>query len=199
MRRIVPIVEGHSEQGSIPALIRRILQDRGEFAVEPDGNPVREHLQRLARPDVFVRRVRQAQSRDGCAAVLAVMDADDDAACLAGPQLIKAVTDAGVTIPCKVVLAVREIEAWLLAGIESLRGYKGVRSNAACPTNVEDIRGAKERRGDLMEHGYKPTIHQLPLLLRFDYQSARGRAHSLDKYLRDLESLVQAAKARLPE
>lgn len=189
MRRIVPIVEGYSEADSIPAFVRRILHDREIYDIEPDS-AIREHRQRLVKTDVFLNRVRMAQLRDGCAAILVVFDADDDPACVLGPQLAQTAQDHGIGTPCRVVLAVREIEAWLIAGAESLRGYRGIPDDLSPPDNVEDIRGAKEWLGKRKKTGYKSTIDQLPLLLKFDYQHARRRAPSLDKFLRDLDVLL---------
>jgi len=193
MSRIVPIVEGHSEQRSIPKFLRRILYDRGIFDVEP-GKAIREHRNRLVKKDVFLNRVRMAAHQNRCAAIIALIDADDDAACALGPDLLEEAAEAAIGFPLKVVLAVREIEAWLIAGIESLRGYRGVPLDASPPDNVEQIRGAKEWLDHVKDRGYKPTIDQLPLLLRFDYQDARLRASSLDKFLRDLDALLSAIR-----
>lgn len=192
--RIVSIVEGHSEQISIPQFLRRILNDEGIYDIEPDV-AIREHRNRLAKADVFVNRVRMAEYRENCKAILAVFDADDDAACKLGPELRNAVERGGVTLPYCVVLAVREIETWLLAGIESLRGYRGIPDNLSPPDNVESIRGAKEWLNAHKASGYKPTIDQCPLLLKFDYRAARNRAPSLDKFLRDLTCLVERVRS----
>ena len=88
----------------------------------------------------------------------------------------------------------REIEAWLIAGVKSLRGYRGIPDDVNPPDNVEAIRGAKEWLGKHKKTGYKSTIDQLPLLLRFDYEEARQRAPSLDKFLRDLDSLLTMSR-----
>lgn len=192
-RRIVPVVEGHSEFHSIPAFLRRILQDRAIYDIEPD-RAIREHRQRLVQPDVFLKRVRMAEQRENCTGVLVIFDSDDDAACVLGPGLAKTAQDGGVARPCRVVLAVREIESWLIAGVESLRGYRGIPDDLSPPDNVETIRGAKEWLNSRMRTGYKTTIDQLPLLLRFDYENARRRAASLDKFLRDLDSLISTSQ-----
>lgn len=189
MRRIIPIVEGHSEVDSIPAFLRRILQDKEIYDIEP-GSAIREHRQRLVKTDVFLNCVRMAQYRDSSAAILVIFDADDDAACVLGPQLTKTTQGHGISAPCCVVIAVREIEAWLIAGIESLRGYRGIPNDLSPPDNVEEIRGAKEWLNSRKQTGYKATIDLLPLLLRFDYQDARHRAPSLDKFLRSVDFLL---------
>lgn len=188
-RLIVPIVEGHSEAYSIRAFLRKILQDRGVFDLEP-GYPIREHRQRLAKADILVNRVRMALKREHCVAVLVIFDADDDAACELGPRLRHAIEAGGIKTPSRVVLAVRELESWLIAGIESLRDHQGIRSDANVPEAVEEIRGAKEWLDQRMAKGYKATIDQLPLLLRLDYEKARRRAPSLDKFLRDIDVLI---------
>jgi len=191
-RRIVPIVEGFSEAESIPAFLRRVLQDRGVFHVEPD-RAIREHRQRLVKKEIFVNRVRMAQLREDCSAVLVLFDADDDAACELGPSLRKFSEDEGIAVPTCVVIAVREIESWLIAGAESLRDYRGISCDLSPPDPAESIRGAKERLDRHMQSGYKETIDQLPLLLKFDYAAARKLAPSLDKFLRDVEGLIQEA------
>jgi hypothetical protein len=131
-----------------------------------------------------------AQLKEDCAAILVVFDADDDAACILGPQLLRTAQEHGIETPCRVIVAVREIEAWLIAGAESLRGYRGIPDDLSAPDNVETIRGAKEWLGQRKKTGYKSTIDQLPLLLKLDYQDARRRAPSLDKFLRDLDFLI---------
>lgn len=190
---IVPIVEGHSEEQSIPTLLRRVLHDRGIFDIRVD-RVIREHRQRLARPEVFLNRLRMAQHRPDCRAIVVVFDADDDAACLLAPKLRHEARRAAIATPLSVVLAVREIEAWMVAGVNSLRGCRGVFVDAASPPNPESIRAAKEWLNAHMDHGYKPTIDQAPLLQRLDYQEARHRAPSLDKLLRDLDELVGAMR-----
>lgn len=188
-RRIVTIVEGHAEAESIPAFLRRVLHDMNMFDVSPD-RAIREHRHRLVKSEVFVSRVRMAQHREHCSAVLVVFDADDDAACILGPALRAEVDRQGITTPCRVVLAVQELEAWLIAGVESLRGYRGVPENLSPPDDVEQMRSPKGWLDRNMTGGYKSTIDQLPLLLKVDYRMARQRAPSLDKFLRDVESIV---------
>jgi hypothetical protein len=131
-----------------------------------------------------------ARHRDDCAAVLVIFDSDDDAACELGPSLARIAENIGLNVPTCVVLAVREIESWLIAGAISLRGYRGVPEDLSPPENVETIRGAKEWLDQRLPRGYKPTIDLQPLILRFDYEAARVVSPSLDKFLRDVQSLL---------
>lgn len=192
MRRIVPIVEGHSEAESIPAFVRRILHEYGIFDIKVD-RPIREHRQRLVKRDVFANKVRMARLRDDCAGVLVVFDADDDAACEVGPRLCDWARSLGIETPTCVILAVRELESWLVAGIDSLWGFRGVPRDVSPPDHAEAIRGAKEWLDHRMTTGYKETIDQLPLLQRLDYEVARRRAPSLDKFIRAIRSLASDA------
>ena len=54
-------------------------------------------------------------------------------------------TAAAGDVPCRVVLAHREYEAWFLAAIESLRGRRAVKSDADPHPAPESPRGAKEQ------------------------------------------------------
>lgn len=192
MRRIVPIVEGHSEQHAIPQLLRRILNDKNVFDVEP-AKAIREHRQRIVKRDILTNRLHMARLNSDCAAIIVVIDCDDDKPCELAPTLVTFAREANLQIPCSIVLAVREIESWLIAGIESLRGYRGIPKDASPPPDVEEIRGAKEWLNNTMLDGYKSTIDQVKLLLRFDYQQARKVSPSLDKFLRELDSLIASA------
>lgn len=167
-----------------------MLHDREVFDVQV-ARPIREHRARLVRHDVFLNRVRMAGFVEGCTAILLVFDADDDAACELGPALARLAREAGVPAPCRVVLAVKEIESWLIAGIESLRGYRGVPADICIPERPEGIRGAREWLDQRMTRGYKQTIDLDPMLQNLDYRAARESAPSLDKFLRDLDSLVR--------
>jgi hypothetical protein len=55
-RRIVPIVEGHTEADSISAFVRRILHDREIYDIEPVRG-IREHRNRLVKSNMFLNKV----------------------------------------------------------------------------------------------------------------------------------------------
>ena len=62
-----------------------------------------------------------------------------------GPTVQRWAADAAGGMPCWVVIAHREYEAWFLAAIESLRGHRNVRSDAEAHANPENPRAAKKR------------------------------------------------------
>lgn len=180
---LVPIVEGHAETESIPILLRRL----GIFAV---ARPFRVKRNKVVKEGEIERAVLQAvRDRDGASAVLVLLDADDDCPAVLGPALLARCATA-TSLPVSVVIANREIEAWFLGGIESLRGVRGIREDARWRGDPEEPRGAKGRVESMMVgRSYLDTDDQPALMAELDVSSARNRCPSLDKLLRDLTAL----------
>jgi hypothetical protein len=83
-------------------------------------------------------------------------------------------------VPCVVVLAHREFEAWFLASIESLRGRRGIRPDAeshAQPESVRDAKGALEERME-PTRSYSETADQAALSAEFDMRATFSRSRS---------------------
>jgi hypothetical protein len=154
----------------------------------PVARPWRVKRQRVVKPGEIERAVQVAvAARENASAVLVLLDADDDCPAELGPALV-ARCRAVTALPVSVVLANRELEAWFLAGIDSLRGQRGIAPDAAWPGDPESPRGAKERLEDLMPgRSYLDTADQPALMALFDIAAARARCASLDKLMRDLE------------
>jgi hypothetical protein len=177
---VASIVEGFAEVESVPVLLRRL-------GVEP-ATPFRVHRNLVVKPGELERTLRLAtRARADVTAVLVLLDADDDCPAQLAPVLLdraRAVTN----LPVSVVLAVREIEAWFLGGIESLRGSRGISADAAWEGDPERPRGAKGRVEAMMGgRGYLGPVDQPALMAKLDIDAARLRCPSLDKLLRDLE------------
>jgi hypothetical protein len=177
---VVSIVEGFAEVESVPVLLRRL-------GVEP-ARPIRAKRNLVVKPGQLERLVELAvRARPDPSAVLVLLDADDDCPAQLAPLLLaraRAVTD----LPVSVVLAMREIEAWFLGGIKSLRGFRGIAADAVWTDDPERPRGAKGRVEEMMGgRGYVDRVDQPALMARFDVMAARQRCPSLDKLLRDLE------------
>ena len=131
---------------------------------------------------------------DGDHAILVIRDADDDCPGNDAPALREWVTPIVSPIPVRVVFAKAEYEAWFLAAVRSLCGYRGIADKATVPANPEAIRGAKEHlERHCMVPGatYSPTVDQPALTGRFSFEEARGASPSFDKLWRDLERLFQ--------
>lgn len=175
---LVPIVEGKAEVGSIPILMRRL-------GIEV-ARPFRVKRNQVVRPGELERAVLQAiADRAPASAVLVLLDADDDCPAELAPALLRRCQEV-TRVPVSVVFAVRELEAWFLGGMESLRSHRGIRPDASYHQDPEARRGAKERVEALMAGSYVDVTDQPALMAHLDIEAARLRCPSLDKLLRDL-------------
>ncbi|HYW11244.1 MAG TPA: DUF4276 family protein [Longimicrobium sp.] len=178
---LIPIVEGHAEVHSIPVLMRRLGIDV--------ARPFRVKRNLVVKPGELERAVVLAvKDRAPATAVLVLLDADDDCPAQLAPTLLERcahVTD----VPVSVVFAVRELEAWFLGAIESLRGQRGIRHDANYDGDPEARRGAKERVEALMAGSYVDVDDQPAMMASFDLETARVRCPSFDKLMRDLGTM----------
>ena len=121
-----------------------------------------------------------------CAAVLILFDADDDCPAQVGPAIMLEALKTARKTPCEVVMATREYEAWFLAAIESLRGKRGIRSNATSYSAPEKPRNAKLELTKRMSKNrtYSETADQEPLSATFDMAAAYQSCRSFRKLTR---------------
>lgn len=188
---IVPIVEGQSEVASVPVLLRRLLHRSGVYDLEID-RPYRVKRDRVVRPGELEKAIAFAsRSRPGAAALLVLLDADDDCPAEIGAELAKRCRQAAV-LPTLVALASRELEGWFLGAKESLRGVRGIRDDATAPEDPERIRGAKERLSRNMTGGrrYLSIDDQPAFAERMDLDLAQKRCPSFARFVRRFEDLL---------
>ncbi len=133
-----------------------------------------------------------AQNKPDCAAVLVLVDADNDCPVTEAKKLSKRCQEAVVSVPVQVVYAHREFESWLLASIESIRGNHGISENAFLQVDVEAVSNPKKWITDQMPHGmaYKETTHQAALAGQINLNLARMRSRSFQRLCHALEQLV---------
>lgn len=190
---LVPIVEGHSEVEAVPVLLRRFMHERGRHEVKV-ARPIRIGRYKVVRAGELERAIDLARHRpEGCAAILILLDADDDCPKELAPVLLQRAKDASAGLPIAVVLAKSELEAWFLGSLESLRGVRGLADTAVSPERPEEIRDAKAYLSSQMAggHTYVEVDDQPALAERFNLQLARQRCLSFDKFIRDLEMLLR--------
>lgn len=189
---IVPIVEGHGDVEALPILIRRMANQIGLRTPEI-AKPIRIPKNSLMKSEELGRSLKLAYLKmRQPGGIIILVDADDDCPKDLGPRLLKKAQELQGNIPISVVVATKEFEAWFLASIVSLRGIRGIHSNAEPPDNPENIRGAKEyltnlMRGDLR---YSPRVDQPVLTENFDIPISLRKCPSLDKFRRELEKLL---------
>ena len=138
--------------------------------------------------------VRLALAQPDCGAVLILFDGDSDCPADLGPTVQTWAAAAADGIPCRVVLAHREYEAWFLASIESLRGRRGVRSDAEPHPVPERPRGAKEQLEARMRPGatYLEATDQPAFSGVFALEAAYRRSRSFRKLADSFANLVRA-------
>lgn len=70
-------------------------------------------------------------------------------------------------------VAVREFEAWFLAGLGGLRSHSAVSSSARFDSDPESPRDAKGRLSQMMTEPYREPLHQARFASAMDIQEPR--------------------------
>ncbi|HET6884071.1 MAG TPA: DUF4276 family protein [Pirellulales bacterium] len=190
---IQPVVEGFGEISSLPVLVRR-LRDIAEVHEIDVNRPIRRPRGRLV-IEAFLREVVQlARRQEECGAILVVLDADDDCPAEMAPSLKAWASEEAGDIPCDIVMPKREFEAWFLAAIESLRGSRGIRDDAASHQDPEAPRDAKGKLEACMRQGasYYEKADQPALTAQFDMREAHHRCRSFRKLVKAFGDLTAA-------
>lgn len=183
------VVEGHGEVKALPVLVRRVV-DRicPGFGLDiPEPFLLKRGLMtkdaELSRAvELMARKVGPGEP------VLVVLDADGDLGCKLAPEILSIASKARSDRTVGVVLAVREYEAWLIAGLAPLAGTLGVVFDL--PT-VDDAEALPNPKAWLKRHmiSYAETIDQARLSKAIDLDLAR-RTYSFDKLERELIRLL---------
>ncbi len=193
MAVLIPVVEGQSEERALGVLLRRVVATTDTPSTEI-ARPFRVKRNKVVRTGELERVVAQAvRSRQGATAVLIVLDADDDCAAELAPLLVqRGGTVAG--LPVGVVLLTVEIEAWILATIESVRGVRGISPDAQPPADIESVRNAKGALTERMtgSRGYVATDDMPALFATMDLELAQRRSPSMAKFVREVRRLSAA-------
>ena len=189
---IQPIVEGQGEEAAFPILLRRLIPELGCY-VDVGGSPFRSKRTLMVREADFKRAVQVAAFKPNACALLVLFDADDDCAGTHVPNMSAWAREVVPAMPCGVVMARREYEAWFLAAVESLRGQRGIRPDAVYPQDPELVRGAKGVVSRFMPANtpYAETADQPALSALLDLGTAHRRASSFRKLVRELCRLLE--------
>jgi len=189
--RIQPIVEGHGEVTAVPVLLRRLRDEAGAYGFEIN-QAIRRHRSDFLTEESMRTAVRLALVQDQCRAILILFDGDDDCPGTLAPTVEAWAQDEAGPVPCAVVIAHREYEAWFIAAIESLRGRRGILDDAVSHPDPETPRDAKGNLEDRMRPGlsYAETADQAALTALFDMSAAYARCRSFRRMVRAFELLV---------
>jgi len=194
--RIQPIVEGEGDEAALPVLLRRLRDESGAFGLEI-RRPFRRKRSELVQKESLKKVVRLAQLQ-GCEGILILFDSDKECPKQLAPTLQAWAQAEARGVPCEIIMAHCEYEAWFLASLESLRGRSGVRTDAVSPRDPESIRGAKERLGFYMAR-YLPVRDQAALSAHFDLAAAYRSCRSFRRMVRAFGIVASGAGASLQE
>jgi Domain of unknown function (DUF4276) len=189
---IVPIVEGQSEERSIGVVLRRLLHEQIDAYDIQVARPFRVKRNRVVREGELERSILQAErSRAGASAIMILLDADIDCPATLG-DVLRNRASKQTSLRVSVVLPKVETEAWILAGIESVRGVRGIRDDAVAPDDPEQVRDAKGALSALMtgSRGYVATDDQPAFFSQLDLNLVASRSPSFAKFSRDLTAIV---------
>lgn len=185
------VVEGHGDEEALPILVRRIAVEVAPAVAFHTTRPIRIPKGKLLKSGELERAVTLAKLKCGPEhIILVVLDADDHCPAELAPTLLARVQGIPNT-RAAVVLAKREFETWFIAGILSLRGQRGVRTDAEPPHNPEEITGAKEWLTKQMPatSPYSETLDQPAFAAAVSLAEARS-VPSFDKLCRDVAGLL---------
>lgn len=191
---VVPIVEGHGDDASVPVLLRRLWSEilGGEYIEVL--RPIRVKRQKIVRKDELQRAVRLALSKahasrppDDPRLILVLLDAEADPPCILGPQLLQDARGVHPDTDVACVLANVEYETWFVAAAESLSQYLDL-STTTVPGEPEKTRSGKAWiRSRFRGTRYSETQDQPRMTAAMDLRMCRRRSPSFDKLCRDLE------------
>lgn len=183
------VVEGHGEEKALLGLLHRLVPHLREGAYAHIPPPYRLPRDRMLKPEPLAQALTIVTARrPEPTGVLVLLDADDDCAVELAAQIRDLAQNSHAHIPLTAVVAVREFEAWFLAGAAGLAGHMGLPHDLTPPPHLESIRGAKEWLSERMPAGstYRPPAHQPSFVQHFDLDAARHAAPSFDKFCREV-------------
>lgn len=190
---IASVVEGHGEEKALLGLLHRLVPHLREGAYAHIQPAYRLPRDRILKPEPLAQALTVLTARRPWpTAVLVLLDADDDCAVDLATQVRTLAQTTHAHLPLTAVVAVREFEAWFLAGAAGLAGHMGLPHDLTPPPHPESIRGAKEWISERLPTGltYRPPAHQPSFVQHFDLDAARHTAPSFDKLCREVLRLL---------
>lgn len=188
MKHIGLVVEGRADK-SLAELIRRYLAERGHTGIRVGSPFTPKDRGKLLKRGELERFVYMAATVEGAAAVLVMFDSDRDAACELGPTSLARVPEH-IQVPVKMCIAVRNVENWIVASAETTLGPDGK------PLDDPEGSGAvHEVKTALKPGAYNKPVSQPGLTSKIDFDLARNRAPSFDRFLRIVDDLATEACA----
>src|SRR5437899_5911095 len=151
---VAPIVEGHTEVGSVERLLQRVwaelLQDPERLQVLQPTRGNRDALIDANRGDLANKlgqgfaKLSQQLSRDsaGRGLLLLLLDAEQGCPKLLAPQLLQRARLAQVNADIGCVFAKRMLENWIMGGASTLAGVHGLPDPLPPRSQFEECNGS---------------------------------------------------------
>jgi hypothetical protein len=200
--KVYAIVEGHGEAnkpapGAAPAvvvLMSKLLATLGCETLFPAGRvpPFRmRSYGEFFRGDKLENAIRLHKTYTDCAAILVLLDMDDDCARDKALELAGRIR-AMEPLPFSVVVvcAKCEYESWFLASLETIQPGRAYQQD---PELRRDAKGWLKK-----EFGYRPTRDQARLTRDLDVDLALERSRSFRRLHHAFVEIVAAARAGQP-
>jgi hypothetical protein len=193
------IVEGYGEVEAVPQLLRRLVAEAG-YPVIKIASPIRAHRGDLVSERKLDRIIQLARVKNPDV-ILILLDGDDDCPGALAQRVCGWARTFANPIPCEVVVAQREYEAWFLGAIESLRGVRGIAEAADSETAPEAPRDAKRKLESKMLAGrsYVERADQAALTSAFNMQMAYKSCRSFRRMVKVFGMLVAAGGTLLTD
>jgi hypothetical protein len=152
---LAPIVEGYGDVDAVRVLIQRLAP---ELII---ARPVRQGRGKLVQRDGLQHAAHIAAANiSGSGAVLVLFDADEDCAAKKAIELQAWLDQDFPHVLCRIVLAVREFEAWIVGGDTAY----GVDDPDACGNlegRIKDLHGKYKKTADQPRHISRSDLERL--------------------------------------
>ncbi|NKQ35435.1 MAG: DUF4276 family protein [Chloroflexi bacterium] len=196
--KIYAIVEGQGEanrslssgQSAVVVLISKLLTELSGWALLYPAEkwpPFRMSYGSFFKEDKLENAIRYHQKFEDCAALLILLDMDDDCPKDKAHELVSRINRMR-PLPFSVIVvgAKREYESWFLASLETIHNghiYDGE------PESRRDAKGWLRKN-----FRYKPTRHQAEYTRRLDLALACERSRSFRRLYHAFQELIDAAR-----
>jgi hypothetical protein len=188
MRHIGLVVEGRADV-ALSGLVRRYLAERGHTGIGVETAITAKDRGKLLKSGELEKFVYLASTSDDVAGVLVVFDTDKDAACEIGPAALARVADR-YPVPVRMCAAIRTVENWIMASVETTLG------DSAEPLSDAEGSGAVHAvKSALKPRSYNKPVHQPSLTELIDFDLARERSPSFDRFLRIVDQIAEGSCA----
>ena len=161
---LASIVEGHGDVAAMPVLLSRLVRSLGVNAYFEIRPAQRVHKDRMIDPVAMGSYLNTAAAQiEGPGAIIIARDADDQAACILGPQILDVARSVRRDRDIIVAVFEREFEAAFVAAARSLG------CNTGEAPSVRDAKGAVRR---MLGRKYTETVDQAELVRLMDVEQA---------------------------